>query len=68
MPLGEAVVYLKRAVRRRFGQDVTVRLVESTTEPGPFPVIIINGKVFSRGTLSYQAIIQELRNLSTLPR
>ena len=68
MPLGEAVVYLKRAVRRHFGSEVMVRFVEPGQEGGPFPVISIDGKVFSRGSMSYKAIIQEVRNLRSLGR
>lgn len=66
------MVYLKRAVKRRFGSDVQVRLVdvESAEARGnlwgqerPLPVVIIDGKVFSKGTLSFHRITQELSSL-----
>lgn len=63
MPLAEAVVYLRRTVRRHFGTEVTVCFVEPQGEEGPFPVVTIDGKVFTKGTLSYRAIVQELRRL-----
>lgn len=73
MPLGEAVVYLRRGVKRRFGSNVTVRLVKEdslearrSTWGGerPLPIVVIDGKVFSKGSFSLKAIIQELLRLS----
>lgn len=72
MPLGEAVVYLRRAVKRRCGTDITVRIVDvdssearssSWREEGPLPLVIIDGRVFSKGTFSFYKITQELVRL-----
>lgn len=72
MPLGEAMVYLKRAVKRRFGTDVAVRFVDVESEEaekngwktlGPLPLVIVDGKVFSKGTMSYYQITQKLYSL-----
>ncbi|HBG01796.1 MAG TPA: hypothetical protein DDW87_09520 [Firmicutes bacterium] len=73
MPLGEAVTYLKFAVRRRFGSGVKVRFVDSASSEAltsewkderPFPLVIIDGVVFSKGTFAAGKIVQELRRRS----
>lgn len=69
MPLGEAVMYLRFAVRRRFGSEVEVRFADSTSSEAltspwkderPLPLVIIDGDLFSKGTLAAKAIVQEL--------
>ncbi|HHT42281.1 MAG TPA: hypothetical protein GX014_02620 [Firmicutes bacterium] len=64
------MVYLKRAVRRRFGSTVTVRLVspESTEarqhrwgQGTALPVIMIDGEVVCTGRLSLKEVVQELQ-------
>ncbi|MDI9484007.1 MAG: hypothetical protein QM372_00855 [Bacillota bacterium] len=69
MPLGEAVVYLRRAVRRRVGPDVAVRMV-NISRPGnqnapwkderPLPLVIIDGDVVFKGDFSIHKIVQEV--------
>lgn len=74
MPLGEAIVYLKRAVKRRFGNEVTVRFVDVESREAKesgwsketvLPVILIAGEVFLKGTLSFQKIVQRITQLRT---
>jgi hypothetical protein len=74
--LGEAVVYLKRAVRRRFGSEVTVRLVSPESseakqggwvQDGLLPVVVIDGLVFCRGRLSLKEIVRKLKELKEQP-
>ncbi len=71
MPLGEAILYLKHSVKRRFGPDVTVRFLDITSraaqgaswkDEGPLPLIIIDGDVVFKGDLSVRQIVQELNS------
>lgn len=72
MPLGEAVLYLRRAVRRRCGSDVTVRLVRPDSlearkggwvQGQVLPVVVINGEVFCRGRLSLKEVVDKVQAL-----
>lgn len=72
MPLGEAVVYLRRAVRRRLGDGISVRLVRPDSVGArkyqlgsgrTLPVVIIDGQVFLEGSFSLKEIIGELQRL-----
>lgn len=65
-------MYLRRAVKRRFGTEITVLLVDPERSPRqesewvnerPLPLVIIDGKLFSKGSLSLKEVIQELQRL-----
>lgn len=66
------MVYLKRAVKRRFGSAVHVRLVTLDSDEArrsnwrneqPLPLVIINGTVFSKGVFSLKKITEQLSML-----
>lgn len=70
MPLGEAVMYLKHAVKRGLGPRFKVRFIDVTSREAagchwrterPLPLVIINDEVVFRGSFSPQMIVQELR-------
>jgi disulfide oxidoreductase YuzD len=74
MPLGEAVIYLKRAVRRSFGPSHKVRFLDARSreakehwkKEGPLPLVLIDGDIVFKGSFSAQQIVQELRRRSQL--
>ena len=70
MPLGEAILYLKHAVRRSLGPEYKVRLVDVASREAvgrhwrterPLPLVIINDEVIFKGSFSPQKIVHELR-------
>ncbi|HHT68771.1 MAG TPA: hypothetical protein GXZ85_05855 [Firmicutes bacterium] len=70
MLLGEAVLYLKRAVKKIFGPEVTVRLVNSRSPDvqgkpwkgeNPQPLVIIDDEVVFKGDFSVKKIVEEAR-------
>lgn len=74
MPLAEAVIYLRRAVRRRLGPGFVVRFVDADSaearrslwgQETPLPLVVINGAVFSKGIFSFAEIIQALRTIQS---
>ena len=71
------MVYLKRAVRRRFGSEVNARLVSPDSPEARqrgwirgdvLPVVIIGGEVFCRGRFSLKEIINRLYALKGVKR
>ncbi len=69
MPLGEAVLYLKHGIKRHFGSDVSVRLVDPLRPEGrgshwqnerPWPLVVIDGELVAKGTVSVKQIVQEV--------
>lgn len=72
MPLGEAVIYLKRAVKRGFGPIHKVRFLDARSreakehwkKEGPLPLVLIDGDIVFKGSFSVQQIVQELRRRS----
>lgn len=69
MPLGEAVLYLKHAIKRVFGPNARVRLVDPIGPEGrgfhwtnekPLPLVILDGEVVFKGDFSIRQIVQEV--------
>jgi len=75
VPLDEAMIYLRRMVRRRFGSKVVVTFYNENNylrtgkwweNERPLPLIIIDGKVVFRGTMPLGDIIRELEELENM--
>ena len=72
MPLGEAVLYLKRAVKRSLGPNHKVRLLDVRSreakdhwkKEGSLPLVIIDGEIVFRGELSIPQVVKELSRRS----
>ena len=58
-------------VRRRFGPDFEVRFVDARSREAeesswgserPYPLVIIDGTVFSKGEFSFKAVLRALKD------
>lgn len=77
MPLGEALLFLKRGIKRSFGSDVRVRLVDPQGLEGreytwkdqrPLPLVIIDGDVVFKGDVPVRQIVEEVARRKTSRR